>query len=240
MIQLEKLLHLFDCGTPETWSLALFAIARDCGFKHLLFGMMPSKTAPFETAFLKSNYPSSWRTTYDELRLHTVDPTVKHCLGSMLPIAWNSRTFKGRQQGEFYEQACGYGLRFGISYPVHGASGEFGILSFVSGDAAHLASHACASELAALSLLRDYAIASSTKFIEHAHAASGGAKLTPRELECLKWVMCGKSSWEISQILHCAEATVNFHVSNLKKKFNVNTRQQAVVKAIKQGLIVPS
>jgi LuxR family quorum-sensing transcriptional regulator LasR len=64
-------------------------------------------------------------------------------------------------------------------------------------------------------------------------------KLTRRELEVLKWVMAGKSSWEISRITNCSEATVNFHMANVRQKFNVNTRQQAVVKAISLGMIIP-
>jgi LuxR family quorum-sensing transcriptional regulator LasR len=51
--------------------------------------------------------------------------------------------------------------------------------------------------------------------------------------------MVGKSSWEISKITGCSEATVNFHMGNIRQKFNVNTRQQAVVRAISLGLITP-
>ncbi|WP_081801514.1 LuxR family transcriptional regulator [Herminiimonas sp. CN] len=240
MVRLEKLLHLFDCNTPEAWSATLFAIARDYGFSHTLFGIVPSKTVPFETAFLKSNYPGEWRATYDNLQLHSVDPTVSHCLGSMLPIAWKADTFKGREQNEFYEQACGYGLRSGISYPVYGSSGEFGILSFATHYFEHDANSKCFDALATLSLIRDYVFESSKKFLQNAYPPPAHIKLTPRELECLQWVMGGKSSWEISRILRCSEATINFHVSNFKKKFNVQTRQQAVVRAIKVGLIIPS
>jgi len=70
---------LFDCDTPETWSTTLFAIARDCGFNHALFGIVPSKIIPLGTAFLKSNYPDEWRAIYDDLQLYFVDPTVSHC-----------------------------------------------------------------------------------------------------------------------------------------------------------------
>jgi DNA-binding CsgD family transcriptional regulator len=90
-----------------------------------------------------------------------------------------------------------------------------------------------------LSLLRDYALESPIKFMAAPARHEAPVKLTARELECLKWVMEGKSSWEISRIIMCSEATINFHASNFKKKFNVRTRQQAVVKAIKLGLIVP-
>ncbi|MFI4939289.1 MAG: autoinducer binding domain-containing protein [Burkholderiales bacterium] len=115
MDRLDKLIYLFECATQEKWSAALFSIAEECGFMRILFGIVPSKTTPLETAFLKSNYPQEWRYAYDEMCLHNVDPTVSHCLGSTTPIIWKPDTFKGKKQNEFYEQACGFGLRSGIT-----------------------------------------------------------------------------------------------------------------------------
>ncbi|MFI4939786.1 MAG: helix-turn-helix transcriptional regulator, partial [Burkholderiales bacterium] len=160
-------------------------------------------------------------------------------LGSTTPIIWKPDTFKGKKQNEFYEQACGFGLRSGITYPVHGASGEFGMLSFVSNDLEHVAKNECFDALAHFSLIRDYVFESSLKFLGSSDYEQDSVALTSRELECLKWIMEGKSSWEISNILRRSESAVNFHVTNLKRKFNVNTRQQAVVKAIKMGMLSP-
>lgn len=95
----------------------------------MLFGIVQCKVVRLESAFLKSNYPEAWIATYANLQLHSVDPTVSHCLRSTLPIVWKPDTFKGKEQNEFYEQACRNGPRSGINYPIHGASGEFGMLS---------------------------------------------------------------------------------------------------------------
>lgn len=61
--------------------------------------------------------------------------------------------------------------------------------------------------------------------------------LTPKEHEVLHWGSLDKSSWEIAQILGCTEATINFHFSNIRRKFKVYSRNAAVLKAIKLGLI---
>ncbi|ANY87840.1 MULTISPECIES: response regulator transcription factor [Pseudomonas] len=61
--------------------------------------------------------------------------------------------------------------------------------------------------------------------------------LTPREREVLLWCAYGKTSWEIGQIVGCKESTVNFHVSNILRKFAVNTRVAAVIKAIRYGML---
>jgi len=41
-------------------------------------------------------------------------------------------------------------------------------------------------------------------------------------------------------MLGCAESTINFHFGNIRRKFNTTSRRQAVVKAIKLGLIHPA
>ncbi|HGY9627423.1 helix-turn-helix transcriptional regulator [Pseudomonas juntendi] len=61
--------------------------------------------------------------------------------------------------------------------------------------------------------------------------------LTPREKEVLLWCACGKSSWEIGQIVGCKESTVNFHFGNILRKFAVTNRVAAVTKALWYGLL---
>ncbi|MNV88838.1 Transcriptional activator protein LasR [compost metagenome] len=69
--------------------------------------------------------------------------------------------------------------------------------------------------------------------------ASADIGLTRREDECLHWAAAGKTSWEISRILSCSEATVNFHFRNIIHKLGTSNRRQAVVRALSLGLIRP-
>lgn len=63
--------------------------------------------------------------------------------------------------------------------------------------------------------------------------------LTERELEVLTWVGEGKTSAEIAAILGIARNTVRNQIQNTLIKLRVNTRSQAVAKAIKRGLVAP-
>lgn len=239
MIDTAQLVQLLESRDAESWRLGLFAIAHSLGFEYVLYGMVHSRHAPFERAFLQSNYSAEWRERYDADRLAYVDPTVVHCLSSALPIIWEPETFSTAEGHALYEEASGYGLRTGVSLPIHGPNGEFGVLSFASSTGPGAAStRATAQAMPELTLVRDYAFASSTRFIDQV-GGEAPPRLTRRELEVLQWVMAGKSSWEISMITRCSEATVNFHLANVRQKFNVNTRQQAVVKAISLGLLTP-
>ena len=64
---------------------------------------------------------------------------------------------------------------------------------------------------------------------------NGRAALSPRERECVAWVAEGKTDWDIGEILGISQSTAQFHVENAKKKLQVPTRVQLVVKAISRG-----
>lgn len=236
MVEMAHLTQLLGCEDEAAWRDCLFAMARREGFDQVLYGLVGSRQDKLESAFLQSNYSASWRDRYDAERLHYIDPTVSHCMSSTLPIVWRPETFSGPGRREFYEEACGYGIRSGITFPIHGPNGEFGCVSFAS-DALPDPRESMQA-MASLALIRDYAFESSLKFVTPA-AAQERPKLTRRELEVLNWVMVGKSSWEISKITNCSEATVNFHIGNVRQKFGVSTRQQALVKAIGMGILTP-
>jgi LuxR family quorum-sensing transcriptional regulator LasR len=240
MVETAQLTKLVESADPDAWAGTLFSLAHAHGFDKVCYGLVPSRHAKLENAFMCSNFAPKWRERYTADRLAYVDPTVSHCLASTLPLIWAPGTFRAPGERELYEEACGFGIRAGVTLPVHGPNGEFGVISFVTGTAAEGEFHRAAHEvLPALALVRDYVFASSARFCSPAPGQDPLPRLTRRELEVLNWAMAGKSSWEISKITSCSEATVNFHMANVRQKFNVNTRQQAVVKAIALGLITP-
>jgi len=61
--------------------------------------------------------------------------------------------------------------------------------------------------------------------------------LTPRELECLKWTMEGKSAWAVGQILGVSSSSVNFHIQNAMRKLQVNSKHSAVLKCVSLGIL---
>lgn len=232
----DQFTNLLDANTEQDWQKMVFSFANDLGFDQTLYAVLKSKDEPIENAFLRSNYSKEWRTTYDNTNLGYVDPTVTHCMKSTIPLLWTPECFSRPDQKNMYEEATSYGLRSGIIFPIHGPNGEFGMMSFVSEQLSNPASRKDLMQfLPTLSIIRDYVFESSKKFITTPEEVK--IVLTPRENEVVKWTVAGKSSWEISMILNCSESTVNFHLSNIRQKFNVNTKQQAIIKALKLGII---
>jgi DNA-binding NarL/FixJ family response regulator len=63
--------------------------------------------------------------------------------------------------------------------------------------------------------------------------------LTTRELEVLRLVGAGKANKEIASELVISERTARTHVSNVLRKIGVNSRTQAAVLAVREGLVAP-
>src|SRR5215210_6599157 len=68
-------------------------------------------------------------------------------------------------------------------------------------------------------------------------AESIAPRLTDRELEVVKALARGKSNKEIARTLGISEKTVRNHASNIYKKLHIFDRTQAVIYAIRRGLV---
>jgi DNA-binding NarL/FixJ family response regulator len=62
-------------------------------------------------------------------------------------------------------------------------------------------------------------------------------QLSPREIEVLQLASRGLSNKEIGAQLGVVEGTVKIHVANIFGKLDVSDRTEAVIEAIKRGLV---
>lgn len=63
------------------------------------------------------------------------------------------------------------------------------------------------------------------------------SQLSARELEVLQLVAKGLSNKEVGAQLHVVEGTIKIHVTNILAKLGVADRTQAIVTAVKRGII---
>jgi two-component system, NarL family, response regulator LiaR len=68
-------------------------------------------------------------------------------------------------------------------------------------------------------------------------AAGTTEALTPREADVLRHLALGLSNKEIASALALSDETVKTHVGNVLSKLQVENRAQAVVQALKRGLV---
>lgn len=238
MPAIERFSRLLHAKTEADWCRELFRLGTHLGFERTLVALVVRPGQKLEDAYLRSNYAPEWRDVYDRNKLAYCDPTVAHCIARNTSLLWSPEIFATPAQQEMYEAASGFGLRSGVTLPIHGPKGELGILCFVNDrapgdsfrkDARHV--------LPGLSLLRDITFDTGLAFCAPEASAQPIPRLTPRELECLKWTAAGKTTWEISVILRCSQSVVNFHITNIRNKIGAGNRRDAIVKALRLGLI---
>jgi DNA-binding NarL/FixJ family response regulator len=63
------------------------------------------------------------------------------------------------------------------------------------------------------------------------------SRLTPREMEILKWAARGLSNKEMSEKLFISLRTVKAHMTNIFNKLGCSSRTDAIIKGLKQGYI---
>jgi NarL family two-component system response regulator LiaR len=72
---------------------------------------------------------------------------------------------------------------------------------------------------------------------ELVHGGPLAEELSEREREVLAQLAHGRTNREIALALHVGEETVKTHVGNILSKLQLNHRTQAVIYALKQGLV---
>ncbi|HIK07403.1 MAG TPA: response regulator transcription factor [Trichormus sp. M33_DOE_039] len=65
----------------------------------------------------------------------------------------------------------------------------------------------------------------------------GILQLSGRELEVIRLMATGKTNQEIANVLQISEGTVKYHVNNILSKLGVSDRIQAVITALKRGIV---
>ncbi|MFB9985518.1 LuxR family transcriptional regulator [Mesorhizobium kowhaii] len=181
------------------------------------------------------NYPDGWQERYLEMGYDRIDPIIKTSRQRTGAFRWSdlyNDANTSEDERHVFDEAASFGLRSGISVPLHGPQGGFAIMSFAQSSDHGFHDRAIAYlELAALHFhLRVIQLANLSDF-------EAIPELSKREIECILWTARGKSSWEIGCILGISVNTVNFHIKNVMQKFDTGSRTAAAIKAVNFGII---
>ncbi|KAA6172964.1 LuxR family transcriptional regulator [Pseudomonas marginalis] len=233
---MDELIQLSETEPFEDWLVSLKTLTRKLGYSNFLLGVKPSPAASSQQVLIHSDYPDAWRKRYDCESYDAVDPIVHHCLSSNKPLLWRGESYRLPSEVGFFEEATMYGLQQGLALPLHGPRGEAGMLCLKPDESGTQSTFTMIHSLPMATLLRDYAIERMLKAQAERYVPT---HLTSREKEVLHWSAAGKTTWEIAMILSCTTSAIDFHFKNIRRKFQVGSRQMAVLKAIQQKLIMP-
>jgi DNA-binding CsgD family transcriptional regulator len=183
------------------------------------------------------NTPRAYKESFQNPLNGRRDPVMQHCKRQSVPIIWDQSTYVRSGLGEKWEEQSRFGISHGIALALHMPEGRHFFLGVerdqpVPSDPVELT-----RAVADLQLFAVYAQDAALRILMPGSADPSLPSLTPRELETLRWTMAGKTAWEVGEVLGITERTASLHVNNATHKLGCVNKHQAVLKALRLGLL---
>lgn len=178
--------------------------------------------------YIRTTYPEKWVARYLLKGYVTLDPVIKKAMQTTEPFFWEELALTTPAELAFFQDAEQHGVgQSGLSIPIDDSCFPPAVFSVSS----HLPPQAfrdqwTENQIAALMRVSAIVHRIATEFELHAHLRP--PKLTPREVECIKWTSRGKDAVGISIILGLSEHTIRGYLKSARYKLCANTLSQAV------------
>jgi DNA-binding CsgD family transcriptional regulator len=226
-------LLLAQCAEALGWNLAAFHVdihqptlpRADGEFIGTTMGWRPKTVNDWVTHGLARNCPIGRHCS------ETTEPFLWDCESEN--VLWQRKPLPPEQQAvmrHYSNDVCG-----GVTVPVRRA-GKTGYVSWCSRERGRLR-RSYQTTLSSVHLISHTFMRQLDRLDGARAECSISGPLTPRELECLTWAACGKTTEEIASLLHRSSETVEFHLSNAMSKLDARNRAHAVAIACLRGLI---
>jgi len=184
------------------------------------------------------DFPKSWTDLVDKNEYFSDDPVLVACQKSGTPFTWSEVpkliSLTERQQ-EILRGAQQAGLGDGFTVPIHIPGEITGACSFGTRSGREFP-HAA---LPAANYVGCFAFEAARRLAQRGtntkfpvRPAAPRPKLTRRQLECVVLAGRGKSDQDVAEILGISGQTVHQHIEDAKRKYEVGTRMQLVVRAL--------
>ena len=183
------------------------------------------------------NTPLDYRDTFVSMAPARHDPVMQHCKRQSVPIIWNQATYTKAGQGDKWEVQARFGYHTGIAMALHMPEGRHFMLGVDRDQPLPSNPGELTRIVADLQLFAVHAQDAAQRLLLPRSTDPNVPSLTPRELECLRWTMEGKTAWEVGGIVGITERTAGLHINNATHKLGCANKHQAVLKALRTGLI---
>jgi LuxR family transcriptional regulator, quorum-sensing system regulator BjaR1 len=214
---------------------AMATFAAQTGYPFYQFAPGPHNPSPDPTALLNiGSFPRSLAQAYRAERFCQHDPARAHAILRASPVRWKAAFAGAKEDGPktFMTELRAHGLRDGVTTPVHGPQGCVALLMLAGPKSQEIQNEdeEALIHIAMALHQRVKRLAAAALFSE-----PPPVHLTEREVECLNWVLEGKTNWEIGVLTGVTARTVQFHLGNAARKLGVVNRVQAAVQALIRG-----
>jgi DNA-binding CsgD family transcriptional regulator len=233
-MRLQRLLDLSQAADGDSFQRQLIELANEMEFglvTGLVVTEMPSGPAHLVRL---GNTPSAFLDSFNDASDSDRDPVYQRLKTLSVPVIYDQSLYVRENAADLWEEQAMFGYRTGISVALH-LPGQRHFLLGLDRD-----KPLPKSEIQLMRMLGDLQL-----LVVHAQETAlrlfgkpqTDVVLSPKEQLVLRMTMQGKSAKVIGAEIHSAEATINFHLQNVRVKLGVTSKHQAVLKAQSLGLI---
>ncbi len=227
---------VLEATDRESFRESVVKVAERLGFRTVSAIAIVERGA--ESEFISvDNIPQTYSSAYIDRDAWRRDPVMQHLKRQSVPIVWDQRTFILGGAPDLWEEQAPFGFRTGVAMALHLPGGHHFLLGVDRDQPLPEDEDELTRIVAHLQLFAVHAQDAAFRVLVAPSNRPETPNLTPRELEVLRWTMEGKTAWEVGTILGISERTAVMHLSNATRKLDCTTKHQAVVKALRLGLI---
>ncbi len=231
-------LAVLESNTADEYRRKVLKYGKSLGFDTVSAIAVVDHSLTHTAFFGVDNAPEAYKETYHDSEECSLCPVMQHCKRSSIPIIWDQLTYISRGRSHLWEVQAQFGYKTGIALALHFPGDRHFCLGVdrdrrLSENARHIT-----RMVADLQLYAVHAQEAAFKlFFPEPEEDPNVLKLTPRELEALRWTMDGRTAREVGEKLNISERTAVFHLQNAVKKLECTTKHQAVLKAMRLRLL---
>ncbi|ESZ88458.1 MAG: hypothetical protein Q27BB25_03740 [Blastomonas sp. CACIA14H2] len=222
---LEELLEI-TARAAAPFGFAHAALARHV---HVQSGLMEPE--------MVTNYPKAWHDLFERRDYGLTSPVLAACQRRGGAIRWTELETiipLTRIQREYLDEMRKLGLNSGCTIAGHMPDRPTISVHFVVGGGEPLESRPFM-----LAILLGIAAGQQARTLWQSQLPQANVtadeRLSPRQVDCIKLVARGMTSWEIAAVLGISDQTVSEYLTDARRRLGVSNRAQLVLKSLKLG-----
>ncbi len=229
--------EVMKCSSRDEFQGEIVAFSKRLGFDTVSATVVIDHLLGDAEFLTVDNLPREYKDSFLNPTNGRRDPVMQHCKRQSIPIIWDQSTYVKSGLGEKWEEQSHFGMSNGIALALHMPEGRHFFLGVERDQAVPSDPTELTRVVADLQLFAVHAQDAALRILVPRSVDPTLPSLTPRELEALRWTMAGKTAWEVGKVLGITERTAALHVNNATHKLGCVNKNQAVLKALRVGLL---
>jgi DNA-binding CsgD family transcriptional regulator len=234
----EHHIAVLEARSVEDYQKMVVKYGRSLGFNTVSAMAVVDHSLTHTAFFNVDNAPSAYLDAYHDVELCQRCPVMQHCKRSSIPIVWDQATYTSNGHSNLWETHAKFGYKTGIALALHFPGDRHFCIGVDRDQQLNQSRRQLTRIVADLQLYAVHAQESAFKiFCPPPEEDPHSLRLTPRELEALRWTMDGRTARDVGEALNISERTAVFHLQNAIRKLGCSTKHHAVLKAMRLGLL---